>query len=206
MKIVIVRSLAALGIATALILSFNSTPAVAQEVGFEIAEVEVFPDTAPKTPNYDVSSSGMNIRDMAKKSWFRMVVEYETMPEWIDELTFDYYVLMRPPEVEGQQEAPQPVVFHKKIDYVYIYEGDEHFSEVFMHPNSLRRFYDGDILEWAVLVSYKGREIAGESSRQGQGRWWEQFSVREGVLRNRHETPFAFINIEQYEEIKPAAR
>ncbi len=46
--------------------------------------------------------------------------------------------------------------------------------------------------------------VATESTAQ-TANWWDRFPPIDGVLLNRAQTPFAFVDYDLYEQIKPAA-
>lgn len=184
------------------LLSFALTQFVTAEVsveGLKIKDVRIEKDLG--TPIYDVEARGMRINNDDRESWFRLKVEYETDPQWLDELTIDFYVLMTPREEEGVNKKLSPKVYHKKIAYLDIPRSSRHYAAVYMHPHQFRRNYNGDRLEWAVLIKYKGRLLAAKSSLDDKGTWWSRFPSRENVLMSRDETPFVFIDYEDYEII-----
>ena len=159
-----------------------------------------------RTPEYRTSARrGMN----RPGTWARVMVEYETEPEWIDELIFSYYVLTLT-EVDGKKSYS---FFRNNVRYIDIKEGRRHYSAVFLRPNTIERY--GEPVAIAVEISYKG-EIAGtatdveKSAGLPAGEWWKNRRVidndlvteRNGYLLNRAESPFALINIDDYEAIR----
>ncbi len=147
-----------------------------------------------RTPIFRTAVQGQTIA--RQPEWWRAVVEYETKPDWIDELEFTYYVYMKDQSNKGAE-----VMFRSTVTYVNIAKG-KHLSDVFLHPNTLERL--GRVEQVAVVVKAKGAIVATESTAK-TANWWDRFSPVDGVLLNRSQTPFAFIEYDLFEAIKPAA-
>lgn len=153
--------------------------------------------TKVSTPEYQLRKNQFVGRT---RDWFQITVDYDTAPTWVDEATFTYYVLVL-------NKKPEPGVnprtlFKGEVSYINIERG-KHKSDIYLHPSTASRF--GDIERVAVQVSVGGRLVAMEGVPSGtvQQRWWESFSPQSGYLLNRKETPFAMINFDDYEAIKP---
>ena len=98
--------------------------------------------------------------------------------------------------------------------------GRRHNAVVYIRPNFLRRWYgadrlsDGDV--WVHLEVYAdGNRVAsedfGRSRLPGEGNWWNargdaRIRFFENELLSRDETPFAPMDYDFYEHIKPAKR
>jgi len=156
-----------------------------------------------KTPEYQTSvtrSSGV------KREWAQIVLRYETRPEWIDALTIKYYVLGMI-EKNGRNVYS---LYENAVRYVDIAQGRDHMGTVFLHPNALERF--GEVVAAAVEVVYEGKPLAEESvvDTQLPEKWWKNPAVvnsdaltkREGYLLDRSQSPFAHINIDDFEVIR----
>ncbi len=143
------------------------------------------------TPQYQLLKGQTMARTL---DWYQIVVHYETSPDWMDELTFTYYVLVK-------SKAGKFSLFKGDVTYVNIMKG-RHLSDIYLHPSTLSRF--GTVERVAVLVGSQGRMLAMESQPSSNARWWEQSPVApvEGLVLNRMETPFAMINFDDYEAIK----
>jgi hypothetical protein len=147
-----------------------------------------------KTPIYQTSMRTQ--RSGRAPDWWRAVVEFETAPDWVDELEFTFYAYL-----EDQSARNAPVMFRGVVTYVNIPKG-RHNADIFLHPNVIDRM--GVIKQMAVVVKHQGMVVATESSAQ-KPNWWEQFPPVNGVLLNRAQTPFALIDYDAYNVIKPAA-
>lgn len=147
------------------------------------------------TPQYQLLKGQTMART---REWFQILTQYETEPEWMDELTFTYYVLVR--DKVGPQKGP--VLFRGDVTYVTIQKG-KHMSDMYLHPSTLARY--GDVEAVAVLITFKGQLVAMESQPASQQRWWEQLAPVDGFILNRMQTPFAMIDFDTYEAIKPGS-
>lgn len=158
-----------------------------------------------KTPVFSGSRGQMTRRDWL---WVQIETEYDTAPEWIDELTFRYYALAQNARVaEGE---PRFSLYKTVVRYVDIEAGRGHRSAVFLHPSARKRF--GDLVGVAVEVVHDGNVIAEESAVQRPipEDWWQratltksdQVVVRDGYLLDRSKTPFAMLAIDDYEVIR----
>lgn len=145
------------------------------------------------TPIYAVKGPSTGTR---AKDWFRVFVEYDSDPEWVDELNFTFYVL-----VKGKtREAPPYSLFKGETSYIHIPKGSRHQADMFLHPNILTRF--GDVERVAVEVRQGGRLLERSGKPNPTEAWWERLSPVDGVLLNRAQTPFVHVDIDDYEIIK----
>lgn len=160
--------------------------------GSDVMRIRKMTPTVEKTPQYKLISSGQ--ANVAQKDWGVIKVEYDTSPEWIDELEFTYYIY-----VKDQSNRGAPLMFRGVVTYVNIPSGRQHISDIFLHPNVMKRFGKPD--QWAVVVKMKGAVIARESS-SSKANWWEEFTPVDGVLLNRAQTPFSILDYDNYEAIK----
>jgi len=166
--------------------------APAPKIGFRMKKPVV--DAKLRSPLYN---AGGERAQSSQKTWLRVSVEYETQNEWIDELDFTFYVLVR----DGKQDR----VFRKTVTYVDIAKG-RHLADVFIRPNTFERM-EAKAVHAAVVVSVRGAggmagtELGAESTLE-QRQWWTAVPSSEGTLLDRDETPFAFIAYDNYELIK----
>ena len=184
----------ATSIATALLFTF-SNPVVAQQGGDNVA-IKKIEASKVETPEYQLTHNSMKGRS---RNWYRLVTLYDTDAQWTDELSFTYYVLVKNKDPKG----PPRSLFRGKVTYVNIEKGRGHKSDVYLHPSTLARY--GDVEAVAVLVETGGRLVSSESLPASNKRWWEQLSPIDGLVLNRMQTPFAMINFDDYEAVKPAA-
>ncbi|MFC1462339.1 hypothetical protein ACFLQU_01925 [Verrucomicrobiota bacterium] len=160
-----------------------------------------------RTPVFRASSSRATINPPG--DWARITTEYSTSKDWIDELVFHYYVM-----TETKTKGQKPYNFFKAtVRYGDIERSPRHFSTVFLKPNTVKRF--GEPIGIAIEIVYGGQVVATKSDvlRSGKlpdGEWWKNPRVtdspkvtsRGGYLLNRSETPFALIDMDDYETIR----
>lgn len=171
------------------------------------------------TQSAQVRAPEYNIRnvDTARKArapdWGRVRVVYDSKPEWMHALSCRYYVLM----LTNAKDAETPYsLIEGDVSYTDVRQGTDHMSEMFLHPRTIEKL--GDIVAVAVEISYgaetvKKSEVSNKSQlepRLAAGEWWksdeirksEKVTLRAGLLLNRMETPFAYVNYWDYETIR----
>lgn len=160
--------------------------------------------TMVKTPVYDTSVRRTITRE---QEWYQIWVQYDTAPEWIDEIEFAYHVLAKT-KIEGREAFS---LYRKTIKYIDIPKGKDHMSTAYLRPNTVKRY--GEVVAVAVEISIKGQVVVEKSAAALSNipeKWWKNPKVTEsaavtargGYLLARDETPFAFINVDDYEVIK----
>lgn len=159
--------------------------------GLQIKKVQPVPRL--KTPEYQLNQ---NVPRGRSREWYRIETYYDTDADWMDEVTFTYYVLLKNKDPKG----PPRTLLKNKVTYVNIEKGRAHKSEMYIHPSTSARY--GDVEAIAVLAEVNGRLIAGESVPASNRRWWEQLQPTDGLLLNKSQTPFALINYDDFEAVK----
>lgn len=156
-----------------------------------------------KAPEYRTTMGGtVSVID---KEWAQVTLTYATAPEWIDELTFQFYAVSES-IVDGKKVYN---LFKSAVKYGDIEKGS-HVCTMFLRPSAAKRF--GDLYAVAVEVLYNGKvidEMSEESKRMGE-RWWRNPAVmespdvvvRDGYLINRAQSPFSLMSVEGLEFIK----
>lgn len=162
----------------------------AQRPQARIIEIKKIDGEKVRTPEYRIVGG---TPQRATRQWFQITVDYETEPEWVDQLDFEYYVLL----VSRQEK--QYKLLKGSVSYVNIPKG-KHKSVMYLHPSTIERF--GEVGRVAVLVRSGGRLLAMETVPRSQQRWWEQLTPESGLLLNRMQTPFGMILYDEYEAIK----
>ena len=161
-------------------------------------------DAEIETPEYRTSVS----RGVTRQGiWRQFMVDYDTREEWTDELTFEFHVLALG-LVDGKKAYSY---YTARVSYIDIPEGRRHMATVFLRPNTIQRY--GKPAAFAVEIFHKGELVARESEAATKlpEMWWkdakvvesELVSKRDNYLLNRAQTPFAFVDVDAYETIKP---
>lgn len=172
-----------------------------------------------RTPEFSVNVNNIQPR-VAKRQreWALFEVRYVTSAKWTDELKFDYHVMTKGKSEDGKGDAYS--YFTASVRYVDIPEGD-HMSCVALPPSLVERYGEPIVLtleivgkDGTVLASKtevgKGMNLGGKESS-----WWRESSImdsrddagnpriaRRNGLLERSKTPFALINLDDYEVVQ----
>lgn len=195
-----VRSKVTFGIVMAFALCLSALAAGAQipapsagpGPGSDILRIRKMSPTTEKTPLFKSSAQSQSSGRLT--DWWRVTVEFETAPDWIDELEFTYYVYMKDQSNKGAE-----MMFRGTVTYVNIAKG-KHLSDMFLHPSTVARL--GRVEQVAVVVKARGAMVAMESTAKTPN-WWDRFTPIDGVLLNRSQTPFSVLDYDSFEAIKP---
>jgi len=162
-----------------------------------------------RTPEF-TQTSGRVSRGKPRE-WALFEVTYETAADWSDEISFTYYVMAERRAVDGKKEYS---LYQTTVRYVDVARG-EHISCVVLPPTALQRY--GDPVALAVeITAPDGTSLATDSVNDGrEGKalpveWWKAKEVldsksvvrRDAYLVDRSKTPFAWVNMDDYEVVK----
>ena len=165
--------------------------------------------TLVKTPQFRTRSQGGG-KPASSEDWVQIAIEYDTFPDWIDTLTVHYQVMTM------QKKSGEKIygLYRQSVEYGDIEKGRDHVSTVFLRPATGKRFG----LPVAVHVEFlvEGEVVAEENELEAVVKgslpedWWknklvlnnDKVTVRDGYLLSRKDTPFALINIDNYEVIR----
>lgn len=137
------------------------------------------------------------------EEWFRAYVEYDSEPDWLDELSFTFYVILR----GKTKDAPPVSLLKEEVTYQHIASGKKHQADIFVHPNILSRF--GEVELVAVEIRRDGLLLARAGKPSPPDAWWDRIAQGTlgvpvtGMLTRRDQSPFALVEIDQHEMIKP---
>jgi hypothetical protein len=151
--------------------------------------------SAPTTPEYQVTG-GQNKRYTLGK-WLEFEVQYDTIPELIDELTFRFTA-----SVEGK-------LLVGDVTYQAISKGKDHYAVMYISPKGIAGLTQGKPLTGAavdnvwVSVERQGQVLGKESMKPGVPKNQQQIT---GLILNKNQTPFAPLYYDRYEEIKIISR
>ena len=181
-----------------LLLSFASVasaqaPAAPQLGDVTIASNGILP-TGVKTPEFVLASGP--IKRAKSLTWLEIEVQYATLPLMIDELTFEYSVLINGQLLTGSST------------YVNIEKGREHYAVVYISPAGIDNVMGGAQFTAAALaniqvrVTHQGQELVVRLLRPGA---LPNLQQRTGLILNKPETPFAPLFWDRYEALKPTS-
>lgn len=191
-----IRSTRLLGLVLCATLGLSAACAFGQVAapGADIIRIRKMVPTKEKTPLYTTS---MRTQTSGRQpDWWRATVEFDTAPEWIDELEFTFYAYL-----EDQSARNAPKMFRGVVTYMNVPKG-RHLADIFLQPSFIARM--GVVKQLAVVVKHQGVVVATESSATTPN-WWDTMPPVDGVLLNRAQTPFALVDYDAYNFIKPAA-
>ncbi|MFA7342714.1 MAG: Amuc_1102 family pilus-like protein [Terrimicrobiaceae bacterium] len=188
-------------------------PALNSEV--QITKIESAFIDSPKitAPGYAKKSPGR------PGSWLEIEVTFERNavpkePKFSDELTFNYYVLLKNEHVT---EDKKPTLLTGSIVHVHVPQEKGLHSVAFVSPRTLAHFFDGKapvnaqqaVVDAGVTISGKNGLLAIATSKgtvKGDKGWWDNptaaYTPTPGALLNKNETPFAPLEWDFYEAIK----
>jgi len=186
-------SLAALGVL--------SSAALAQAVAVgpgsvKITKVEI---AGVKTPEYQIVGGPQ--KRSKTGTWLEIEVAFETKVEDIDELTFNYNVLIEKSLLDGS------------VTHVNIPKGTEHYSVMYISPRALEKLVGGKPFTAAsignawITVSRQGQVLdapAANAKAAYKPTAMPNLPHLAGLLLNKNETPFAPLFYDRYEAIRAA--
>ncbi len=148
------------------------------------------------TPQFNYSGAEQQ-RDTHER-WLRVDVQFTALPEFTDEVTFKYYVLINGKVLTGE------------VTHVNVLAGKELFSVIYVPPHALayvlqnRPPNSNSVQNIAVQLLQKGELKDEFSMTRARPDWYSALPALPGFLLNKNETPFAPLFWDHYEQIKPA--
>lgn len=147
-----------------------------------------------RTPDYQFQ--GDDRRTGRAEQWLELEVEFEAKPEYTEELTFKYFVLINSKLLTGE------------VTHVSIPSGRDLRSVMYVSPRTLARLLAGKTLtantieNVAVQILNKGATVAEKSFKEGAPQWYTKMPQITGFVLNKNQTPFAPLYWDRYEAIK----
>ena len=205
--------LAALGAA---MVSHAQQPAAPAPVTTQI-KIKTMPKpdkvTAP-TPEFQFR--GVAPRSLSRgkpREWAVIDVDYETKSQtkWTDTVTATFYVMAEGLSAEKTKEFS---FYSLTVRYMNVPDG-EHRAGVVLAPSTLERF--GNVVAIACEITADGAgapDVKSENTSRDlhayKDNWWKEPKIldspitkkRDGLLLERSKTPFALINIDDYEAVR----
>ena len=191
------------------VLFFSPSPALAQQSSKDFEILKITPDLTT-TAEYSVSFGPKNKKVPKNKEWLELEVSFSwqpkaTKPEFLDELTFNYYILLN----NKSRENPGVTLLTGTVTHVAIPQAKGLNSVMYVSPRTLERFFEGKIPSTAssaitdvgVIITKQGQTVA-EARWKGRGQWWSALQQVNGYVLNKNETPFAPLAWDYYEAIK----
>ena len=132
--------------------------------------------------------------------WLEVEVEFTAAPQFTDELTFRYYILVNGKLLTGE------------VTHTNIPAGRDDRSVMYVSPRTLTRFSENrpftlnSFQNIAVQVVQQGAVKDELSLVRAPAQWFATISQISGFVLNKNETPFAPLYWDRYEQIKTPGR
>jgi hypothetical protein len=164
-----------------------------------------------RTPIYQFQ--GDQRRTSQSEQWLEVEVEFNAkQPEWTDELTLKYYILL----ADGAtQKLLIGEVTHINVPSTKANpRATSLYSVMYVPPRNLQKLLSlggrslttSAIVNIGIEVLKQGQLVAQESWKPARGPWWQTMQQISGQVLNKNETPFAPLYWDRYEAIKAQTR
>jgi hypothetical protein len=181
-------------LATALLLPLSALAQGRGGAEFQITKINRNLIASPQFTYSGAQQYNTNQRDR----WLEVEAEFTATPEWTDELTFRYFILVNGKLLTGE------------VTHVNIAAGRDNRSVMYVSSRALSRIMGGRTLTNASL-----QNIGVQIVQQGAARselsldraapgWFEAMPKIAGMVLNKNETPFAPLYWDRYEQIRTA--
>lgn len=132
------------------------------------------------------------------QQWLELSVLYQTSPTWLDQLTVNFFVLLN-----DSESTPPYKMLTLSTTYSMISKG-KHIAAAYIPPVVLARYgAPRDVyVEFSTTVAAR---VVGVATEETPPRWKPLPPVSD-LLFNRLQTPFAWLNSDDYELITPSAK
>ncbi len=138
----------------------------------------------------------------SSREWAELTIQYDTEAEWTDEVSFQFYVLLK------SRNGTEYTLLKGVVTYVDVERGRAHQGVAFVRPAALARF--GEITGVAVEAVVKGevKSVLSDgrlaANKPLPSDWWKnpKFTPKEGYIVDKSKTPFILVNFDSYEALK----
>lgn len=195
------------GLAVCALAMFPLCEAGAQADAPQAAELVRIKTVTPLGRDMLQRAIGSGGRSAKAKSWGVLDVDFDTAPEWINELSVTYTVVLHN---DKAAQGEKPISFFQVTSiYTDIARGRDHKAGVVLVPVALERF--GRPIGFAVQMFVEGALVAedgvGDGVLSGQDKWWKNEKItaspnvqkRDGYLLERSKSAFSLVDIDSYE-------
>jgi hypothetical protein len=163
---------------------------------FQVARISKNLITPPQFTYTGAQQYQANQRDR----WLEVEVEFAAAPEFTDEITLKYFILVNGKLLTGE------------VTHVNVPAGRENRSVMYVPPRALARAM-GDraltpnaVQNIAVQIVQQGAVKSELSQDRAQPQWFAALPQIVGSVLNKNETPFAPLYWDRYEQIKAPSR
>jgi hypothetical protein len=179
-----------LGIAALFLM--NSAFAQTRSAEFQLTKIT---KNLVSTPKFIYTGAQQYPTDQRDR-WLEVEVEFSATPDFTDELTFKYFILINGKVLTGE------------VTHVNVAAGRDNRSVMYVSPRALARFAgnggvtSNSIQNIAVQITQKGAVKDELSFSRAPAQWFAGLPAVTGFVLNKNETPFASIYWDRYEQIK----
>ena len=147
------------------------------------------------TPQFTYTG-GQQYPSNQRDRWLEVEVDFAAAPDYTDELTFKYFILINGKLLAGE------------VTHVNIAAGKENRSVMYVSPRTLARF-NGNRAVTANIIQNIGIQLLQQGAVKDElsfvktpGQWYAALPQLAGFVLNKNETPFAPLYWDRYEQIK----
>ena len=151
------------------------------------------------TPQYTYTGA-QQYQANQRDRWLEVEVDFSSAPEFTDELTFKYFILINGKLLTGE------------VTHTNIAAGRDNRSVMYVSPKTLARLMGNrpvapnSVQNIAVQIVQQGAVKHELSAERAQPNWHATMPHVAGLVLNKNETPFAPLYWDRYEQIKTQAR
>ena len=134
-----------------------------------------------------------------RERWLEIEVEFAATPDFTDDLTFKYFILLNGRLLTGE------------VTHTNVAAGRDNRSVMYVSPRTLTRFAGNRALtpnsvqNIAVQIVQQGAVKDEMSLVRAAPQWYAALPQVSGFMLNKNETPFAPLYWDRYEQIKTPA-
>lgn len=200
------RMVMAAGLVLAVVLASGQglaqQPAAGAAKGAPVLVIREITGYGPRSLMRSPDAGGSGRGRGTVREWAELRVDFDTAPEWVDEVTFNFYTL------HVSHLTKEFTLLKAAVTYVDVARGRGHLAVAYVRPNALARF--GEVAGVAVEAVVKGETVAtlmeGKlgPSKPLPPKWWTNPKLvpKDGYIVEKAKTPFALLNFDDYEAVK----
>lgn len=162
---------------------------------FQVTKITKTLISAPGMAFTGAQQYPQNLRD----KWLEVEVEFAAVPEFTDDLTVKYFILMGDKVLTGE------------VNLVNVPAGRQNRTVIYVPPKVLLRF-NGNRAVTAAAVGNIAVQLVQQGSIKDElsvtrapAQWYSTLPAVGGLLLNKNDSPFAPLYWDRYEQIKPPA-
>lgn len=152
------------------------------------------------TPPQYTYTGAQQYQTNQRDRWLEVEVEFTSTPEFTDELTFRYFILVNGKLLTGE------------VTHTNIAAGRDNRSVMYVAPRTLARVMGNRALNMnaiqniAIQLVQQGAVKSELSLDRAQPQWFASMPHVGNSVLNKNETPFAPLYWDRYEQIKASSR